>query len=129
MDFTLTEEQLAVAEAAASVLDGMATVERVAEVEAGDDRFDRGLWAALAAADLLGLAVPTAYGGQGLGLAELCLLLAAQGRRVAPVPLWATTVLGCLPLARFAPEALAARWLPGVVAGDVVLTAALAGTA
>jgi 3-oxocholest-4-en-26-oyl-CoA dehydrogenase beta subunit len=45
------------------------------------------------------------------------------------VPLWATTVLGALPVARFAPEALAARWLPGVVAGDVVLTAALTGTA
>lgn len=129
MDFTFGEEHLAVAEAAAGVFDGMATAERVAEVEAGDERTDRELWAALAAADLLGLAVPPAHGGQGLGLTELCLLLEAQGRRVAPVPLWATTVLGALPLARFAPEALAARWLPGVVAGDVVLTAALTGTA
>lgn len=129
MDFTFTEEQQAVAQAAAAVFDGMATPERVAEIEAGGDRTDRELWAALAAADLLGLAVPAAHGGQGLGLVELCLVLEAQGRRVAPVPLWATTVLGALPLSRFAPDALAARWLPGVVAGDVVLTAALTGAA
>ena len=44
---------------------------------------------------------------------------------VAPVPLWATLVLGALPLGRFGPEALAGRWLPGVVAGETLLTAAL----
>ena len=50
---------------------------------------------------------------------ELCLLLEAQGNAVAPVPLWATLVLGALPLARFGSEAQRARWLPGVVAGEV----------
>jgi 3-oxocholest-4-en-26-oyl-CoA dehydrogenase beta subunit len=129
MDFTFTEEQRAVAEAAAGVFDGMVTAERVAAVEATEDRTDHEVWAALAAADLLGLAVPEPWGGQGLGLTELCLLLEAQGRCVAPVPLWATTVLGALPLARFASGDLAARWLPGVVAGEVVLSAALSGAA
>ena len=129
MDFTLTEEQRAVAEAAAGVFEGMVTPERLAAAEATDDRTDHEIWAALAAADLLGLAVPEPYGGQGLGLTELCLLLEAQGQCLAPVPLWATTVLGGLPLARFAPRDVAARWLPGVVAGDVVLTAALSGAA
>ena len=32
---------------------------------------------------------------------ELCLLLEAQGNVVAPVPLWATLVLGALPIAHF----------------------------
>ena len=74
---------------------------------------DRELWAELAGADLLGLAVPEAHGGAGYGLTELCLVLEAQGHVVAPVPLWATLVLGALPLAQFgSPElqaALAAR--------------------
>lgn len=129
MDFAFTDEQRAVAQAATGVFEGMVTPERVAAAEAGDDRTDRELWRALAAADLLGLAVPEAHGGQGLGLVELCLVLEAQGRCVAPVPLWPTTVLGALPLARFAPEALAGRWLPGVVTGDVVLSAAYSGAA
>jgi 3-oxocholest-4-en-26-oyl-CoA dehydrogenase beta subunit len=129
MDFTFSEEQLAVSEAAAGVFAGLVDPDRVAAVEQTDDRVDRELWAALAAADLLGLAVPTEHGGQGLGLTELCLLLEAQGGCVAPVPLWATLVLGALPLARFGPADLAARWLPGVVAGETFLTAALGGSA
>ncbi len=48
---------------------------------------------------------------------------------VAPVPLWATTVLGALPVAEFGSDALRAGLLPGVVAGQVVLTAALADVA
>ena len=103
--------------------------EKIAAVEAGDERIDRDLWQALADADLLGLAVPEADGGAGYGLMELCLLLEAQGNAVAPVPLWSTLVLGALPIARFGSEAQRARWLPGVVAGDVILTAALTGTA
>lgn len=128
MDFTFTEEQAAVGQAAEALFAGMVDPARVAAVEATDDRVDRELWAALSAADLLGLAVPSDHGGGGLGLTELCLLLEAQGACVAPVPLWATLVLGALPVARFAPEAVAARWLPGVVAGKVFLTAALSGT-
>jgi alkylation response protein AidB-like acyl-CoA dehydrogenase len=129
MDFGFSEEQLAVSEAATGVFGGLVDPERIAEVEHTDDRIDRDLWQALATADLLGLAVPESEGGAGHGLLELCLLLEAQGNAVAPVPLWATLVLGVLPLARFGSSSQRTRWLPGVVAGDVVLTAALSGTA
>jgi alkylation response protein AidB-like acyl-CoA dehydrogenase len=125
VDFTFTEEQDAVAQAAASVFDGMVTPARVAEIEATDDRVDDELWASLARSNLLGLAVPEAQGGSGLGLTEVCLVLEQQGRAVAPVPLWATVVLGAMPLAQFGSADLQARWLPGVVSGDVRLTAAL----
>jgi len=125
MDFDFTEEQLAVAEVAGSIFEGMAGTERVAEVEAGEDRFDTALWSELAKANLLGLAVPEEHGGSGLGLTEVCLVLEQQGRAVAPVPLWATLVLGALPLARFGTPHQQARWLPAVAAGDAVLSAAL----
>lgn len=125
MDFTFTEEQLAVAEAARGVLEGLATVERITAVEATDDRFDAELWAELARANLLGLAVPESEGGSGLGLTELCLLLEQQGRTVAPVPLWSTLVLGALPVAEFGTAEQRAEWLPEVVAGRACLTAAL----
>src|SRR5215469_13046662 len=129
MDFTLTAEQQAVSEAADGVFGSMVDPDRVAGIEASEDRVDAELWSALAAADLLGLAVPVDLGGQGLGLTELCLLLEAQGRCVAPIPLWPTLVLGALPLARWGSAAQASRWLPQVAAGDVFLTAALTGTA
>ena len=129
MDFKLTDEQLAVSEAAGGLFSGLVDAEKITAVETGTDRIDRDLWKALADADLLGLAVPEADGGAGYGLMELCLLLEAQGNAVAPVPLWATLVLGALPLARDGSAAQRAALLPGVVAGDVILTAALSGAA
>ncbi len=125
MDFAFTEEQLAVSEAAATVFGGMTTTTRVEEVESTPERFDAELWAALAGANLLGLAVPEAHGGSGLGLTEACLVLEHQGRRVAPVPLWATTVLGAMPLSRFGSPSAQARLLPGVVDGTIRLSGAL----
>jgi alkylation response protein AidB-like acyl-CoA dehydrogenase len=129
MDFTFNDEQNAVREAAVGLLSGLVDPDRVAAAESTDDRVDRALWAELAKADLLGLAVPAADGGAGYGLVELCLLLEAQGRVVAPVPLWATLVLGALPVAEFGSAGLRAALLPGVVAGDLLLTAALADVA
>jgi len=128
MDFKMTDEQLAVFEAATGLFSGLVDAERIAAVEAGDERIDRDLWRALADADLLGLAVPESDRGAGYGLMELCLLLEAQGNAVAPVPLWSTLVLGALPIARFGSETQRARWLPDVVAGEVILTAALNGS-
>jgi alkylation response protein AidB-like acyl-CoA dehydrogenase len=129
MDFTFNDEQTAVREAVQGIFSGLVTPDRVQEVEATEDRVDRELWAELARADLLGLAVPDTYGGGGYGMVELCLLLEAQGAVVAPVPLWATLVLGALPVAEFGSDALRSALLPGVVAGDVILTAALADVA
>ncbi|HUC05285.1 MAG TPA: acyl-CoA dehydrogenase family protein [Acidimicrobiales bacterium] len=126
MDFSFSDTQLAIAEAADGLLRGLVGPDRVLAVEMSEDRIDRALWQELAAADLLGLGVPEAYGGGGYGLTEVCLLLQAQGNVVAPVPLWPTLVLGALPLADGNAE-LAAHWLPGVVAGDVILSAALNG--
>jgi len=129
MDFAFTDEQLAVSEAATGLLSGLVNPDRVIAVELSDEAVDRELWASLASADLLGLGIPEAQGGAGYGLTELCLLLEAQGNVVAPIPLWATLVLGALPIARFGSLALKDRWLPGVVAGNVMLSAALNGVA
>jgi acyl-CoA dehydrogenase len=64
-----------------------------------------------------------------MGLIEACLVLEAQGRVVAAVPIWATTVLGALSLTRFGSSEQQAALLPGVVRGERVLTAALADAA
>jgi 3-oxo-4-pregnene-20-carboxyl-CoA dehydrogenase beta subunit len=53
------------------------------------DVLDRdGGWAELAEAGLLGLAVPEAYGGEGLGLPEVSLLLRETGTRARHLPFW-----------------------------------------
>ena len=125
MDFKLSEEQEAVRGLAEQIFQGSASVERVKEVEAGDDRFDRDLWRALADANLLGIALPDDVGGSGLGAIETVLVLEQQGRVVAPVPYWATIVCGALPIAAHGTPAQRERWLPGVVRGEIILSAAL----
>jgi alkylation response protein AidB-like acyl-CoA dehydrogenase len=129
MDFTLSEEQQAIADLAARIFEDQATPERVKEVEGGTDRFDRALWSKLAEANLLGIALPEDVGGSGYGIVELCLVVEQQGRRVAPVPLVPTLAMGALPIAELGTAEQRARWLPGVAAGDVVLSAALAEVA
>jgi len=124
MDFSFSEEQQAVQGLAAQIFEGQATAERVREVESGSERFDRALWAELAKAGLLGIALPESVGGAGLGLVEALLVQEEAGLRVAPTPLWPTVFLGALPLAEFGSDELQQAWLPGVVAGDIVLSGA-----
>jgi acyl-CoA dehydrogenase len=98
----------------------------VKEIEASAERFDRALWQQLADAGLLGISLPEEHGGSGLGFVESCLVLVQQGRVVAPVPLWPTVACGALTIAASGTDAQRAEWLPAVVSGDAVLTAALA---
>jgi len=125
VNFSLSEAQEAVRDLAEQIFTGGAPMERVASIETTDERVDRDLWRALADAGLLGIVVPEDHGGAGLDLIEACLILEQQGRRVAPVPLWPTLV-GALALAAHGTPAQQAAHLPGVAAGDVMLTAALA---
>src|SRR3546814_10691826 len=56
-------------------------------------------WSELASAGVLGLAVPEFLGGEGLGLAELSVVLERLGARAADVPAWETLVGGTLTIA------------------------------
>lgn len=125
MDFRLDESQQAISDLANQVLGDRSTHERLRELETSDaPRFDRGLWKELADLGILGASLPEAHGGAGLDLVALGGVLEAAGRTAAAVPLWETLGLGALPIAEFAPEALASEILPAVAAGDLVLTAA-----
>jgi len=125
MDFAFTEEQEALRELARKILSDHGSHERLRTVEAQPEWCDRALWSELATANLLGVALPEDVGGGGLNFLELCLLLEEQGRTVTPVPLWATLVLGALPINLFGNEAQRQRWLHGVGRGEVFLSAAL----
>ncbi len=126
MDFTFTEEQETIAKLARDLFERRATPEHLTELEAGDIRYDDALWKELAAVDLLGTALPESVGGNGGGFVELGVLLAEVGWSVAPVPVYATLVLGADPIARHGNSEQQQRILPGVVSGQRILTAGLA---
>ena len=86
MDFTLGEEHVLVRDLAREILARETTPELLKAIEAEGAEYSPALWSQLAAANLLGIAVPEALGGMGLSLLELCALLQETGRAVAPVP-------------------------------------------
>ena len=94
MDFSFSEEQQEIQGLAAQILGDKVTHERLKEVEASPEWFDRDLWAELAKAGLVGIALPEDVGGGGFGILEAALVLEEIGRTVAPVPYFPTVVLG-----------------------------------
>ncbi|WP_343991296.1 acyl-CoA dehydrogenase family protein, partial [Nocardioides dubius] len=124
MDFSFTPEQDEAAALAASILKDRATNTRMRTVEEAGDRFDRELWAELGNAGLLGLHLPEAHGGAGLGLIELARVLAEIGRTVAPVPLATHGAAGAA-IAALGTAAQQERWLPGAADGSSLLSVAI----
>jgi alkylation response protein AidB-like acyl-CoA dehydrogenase len=125
MDFTLTDDQRELRDLAARILSDAVTDESLRQFAAGTDPYDAGLWATLAEAGLLGLAISEDAGGLGLGMVELGLLLEEQGRTLAPIPLTAAIVLGAVAIDRHGSATQKETWLPKVIAGQSVITAAI----
>lgn len=109
MDFTLDETQREIAALAAAVLDK----------EPGE-----AVWRALAEAGLLALALPPDLDGDGLGIAEVAIVLTEIGRAAAEVPAL-TLALGLLPLTELGTPRQKAELLPEIAAGTAVVTAAV----
>jgi len=129
MDFTYSEEQEAVRELAGRIFTERATHERLKALEAAAGEggpFDAELWGELAEAGLIGIALDEDHGGAGLDFVAACLVIEAAGRTAAYVPVVETMVYGAATIERFGTDAQKAAWLPGVISGETILTAALA---
>jgi acyl-CoA dehydrogenase len=126
MDFSYTEEQQAIFDLAAQILQNGATQERLREIEdAAGPRFDPELWDRFGEAGLVGVGIPEAYDGGGLGFLEVAGVMEHIGRTTAPIPFFETAVLGASAIAEFGSEAMKQAVLPDVAAGNRILTAAL----
>ena len=126
MDFNFTDDQKAIRELAYQIFTDRASDEFMLAFSRTDATYDEQLWGTLAEQGLLGIAVPEAAGGSGLGLVELCLVLEEQGRRVAPVPLYASLILGGLPIAEFGSAQQQQRYLEPLATGCARFSAAIA---
>lgn len=126
MNFDLDEADHELAALARTILAGNTSPERLAEVAATGDRFDRTLWTELARAGVLSAALPEEVGGSGLGLLAQCAVLVELGRTVAPVPYLPSIVVGAAAVAEFGTATQRAAWAAPAAAGECVLTAALA---
>jgi alkylation response protein AidB-like acyl-CoA dehydrogenase len=82
--------------------------------------FDKELWKGVAELGWLGVAIPEAFGGAGLGRLELCVLAEEIGRAVAPIPFSSTVYFFAEALMLAGSEAQMAAHLPKVAAGETI---------
>jgi alkylation response protein AidB-like acyl-CoA dehydrogenase len=83
--------------------------------EAG--RYDDGLWREVCELGWPGTAIDEAYGGQGLGLVELAVLLEELGYAVAVTP-HLGSALAALVIQAAGSDEQRERWLPGLATGE-----------
>src|SRR5580658_8064680 len=94
MDFGFQERQLEFRTQLRALTDKTCTAADIREAWGSERGWSPVRWAALAEMGVVGLTVPEALGGLGLGLVDLVLLLEEAGRAGLPEPLLETTALG-----------------------------------
>ncbi len=82
-----------------------------------------GAWAAWQAAGLTALPVPEEYGGDGLGLEAIAVLLRESGRAARRLPTWESLCCAALTLAAHGTEAQRKEHLPTIIEGSVLTPA------
>jgi len=97
---------------------------RVRRLRGTGAEYDRAIWKKMAELGWLGLTIPEAHGGAGLGWVDFVVLLEETGRTLFPSPLVSTTLAAAAILDSGSDEQKA-RWLPGIADGSRIGTLAL----
>ena len=84
------------------------------------------VWSAATELGWVGLAIAEEHGGSGFGLAELAVVLEAQGRELCPGP-FLPSVAAAVVIDRCATDSIRAQVLPGLANGTTVGALALSG--
>ncbi|MCZ6782956.1 MAG: acyl-CoA dehydrogenase [Proteobacteria bacterium] len=128
MQLVLTEDQELLAKTAADFVAEKSPIRRMRALRDSADPvgFSRALWKEMAELGWLGIPFPESVGGADMGLAELAVVLEALGRKLAPEPFLSTVLLGGQALLLGGNEEQREAWLPGIVAGDRIVTLAYA---
>ena len=125
MDFDFTQEQVMLRNLTREFLTRESSPRAVRAAMDSPRGFSDATWQQMAEMGLPGLAIEAGYGGQGLGMIELALVLDEMGRAAYPGPYFATTVLAATAIAASRQENQMARYLPEIAGGRLRATLAL----
>jgi alkylation response protein AidB-like acyl-CoA dehydrogenase len=123
MDFGFTEEQEMLRQSAHQFLENECGMTYVRKMMEDDTGYSEDQWKKMADLGWMGLIFPEQYGGSGLTMADLAVVLEEMGRVVMPGPFFAT-VMGGLALDLGGSEAQKQRYLPDLCAGKLKATLA-----
>lgn len=121
MDFRLTEEQSMMAKTARQIGErfGLDYWRRQDDAKA----FPREFWKAVCDAGLCGVALPEEYGGAGLGMVEVALIIenlaAGAGGSTVGQLFMINPIFGGVSISRFGSPAMKAELLPKIISGEI----------
>ena len=125
MALVLTEDQELLAQTARDFVRTNSPISRLRALRDGQDMgFSPDVWQEMAQLGWAGILIPEEYGGAGMGLADLAVVLEAVGRNLAPEPFLSTVLLGGQLLAHTGSPEQKQAWLPGVATGEKILALA-----
>ncbi len=125
MDFGLSEEQEMLQRSAREFLTQECPPTFVRTLYTELDGFSHELHRKMAEQGWTGLLVPEAYGGLGLSMLDMALLLEEMGRAVVPGPFMFSSVLVALALMQGGSSVQKKTWLPRIASGEAIGTLAL----
>jgi alkylation response protein AidB-like acyl-CoA dehydrogenase len=125
MDFELSEDQRAIAQMADGLFVDHCHDDYMRQWDTSGEPMMAPLWALCIETGLHALAIPEEHGGSGLGMTELMLVLQAQGKALAQVPLWRHQ-LAAATLARF-DAGDSAGWVAKAASGEALLSLSIDG--
>ena len=125
MDVTLNERERMLSEQARDFLDREAPLDLVRAMEEDPQGYPPELWRQIAGLGWLGTPFPEAYGGEGLSLFDVNLIVEQIGYSIAPLPFIPAVLLGGMTVLDAGDDEQKARYLPSVVKGDRLMTAAI----
>ncbi|ULE34568.1 acyl-CoA dehydrogenase [Mycobacterium sp. IDR2000157661] len=123
----ITEEHIDLAESAFGQLSRVNSRAAARGALDGGSSHPREIWSAAAGLGWTGLAIAEEHGGSGFGLAELAVVLEAQGHELCPGP-FLPSVAAAVVIDRCADDSVRAQHLPGLADGSTVAALALAGS-
>src|SRR5271166_5943446 len=129
MDFGLSEEQHQLKESARAFLSGECPTTFVRKVMATDDGYPRELYAHIAKLGWTGLIVPEKFGGAGLGMLDMAMILEEGGYAAMPGPFLFSSALAAGALKLSGSEQLKAKWLTALAEGKAIGTVAVVESA
>src|SRR5918996_1404346 len=118
MDFGFNEEQEMLRATARKFLENECTSEFVRKRMAEDAGITEEFWTKLAEQGWLGLIYDEEYGGSGLGIVDLTVLMEEMGRAVMPGPFFSTVLQGGLAILEAGSPAQKTEWLTKIAEGQ-----------
>src|SRR5438445_8406487 len=125
MDFGFSEEQELLRAQARDFLDKQVPTSVVRSLMASDSAHDPSLYSRMSDLGWTAIPFPEEYGGLGLGMVDLTVVLEEMGRHVAPSPLISSVALAGMTLLHGGSDAQRESLLPGLCSGESIGTVAL----